>query len=73
MALVDRLLLSYDGQRWRVWVKDPIDGGSVLREASRNDMFEWCEHSCRGRYWIGIGFGDFEHEDDATLFRMRWS
>jgi hypothetical protein len=73
MPLVSRLLMDGDiRDQHTVWVRDPIDGGRVLRDASRDQMFEWCEANCTGRYWIGMGFGRFELADDALLFSMRW-
>lgn len=68
----DRLLFKASGP-YRIFVRDPIDGGLVLRSESREEMFEWCEENCRARYWIGMGFASFEDEDDSILFRLRWS
>jgi hypothetical protein len=56
----------------RIRISDPIDGGSILREDSRDVLFEWCLDNCKDGYWIGMGFGLFESEDDALLFRLRW-
>ena len=56
----------------RHYVKDPIDGGSVLRNESRDLIFDWCKENCKGSYWIGMGFGMFETDNDATLFILTW-
>jgi len=48
----------------RLWLRDPIDGARVLRNISR-DMFEtWCNEHCQGKYWVGMGFIDFELIND---------
>jgi hypothetical protein len=51
----------------RLWVKDPVDGGKVLKNSSRDILFEWCDKNCSGRYWVGMGFIDFELVSDYTL------
>ncbi len=56
----------------RYYIKDPIDGGRILRNESRDKIFEWCEKHCEDRYWIGMGFGMFKSEKDAALFLLRW-
>jgi hypothetical protein len=67
---LDRLLIQDDGIK--VQVVDPIDGGPVLRNDSRDHMFDWCADNCRGKFWIGMGFGRFELQKDAVAFSMRW-
>lgn len=67
---LDRLLIQDHGTR--VWVRDPVDGGKVLRDESRDQLFLWCADNCQGRFWIGMGFGKFELEEDALLFNLRW-
>lgn len=57
----------------QVFVKDPIDKQSVFSESSRTLLFDWCKENCKGCFWIGLGFGQFELEADATLFLLRWS
>lgn len=56
----------------RVYIRDPIDKGIILRSNTRDELFLWCRQNCRGRYWIGMGFGQFELEDDAILFSLCW-
>jgi surfactin synthase thioesterase subunit len=56
----------------RHYVRDLIDGGHVLRNESRDRLWKWCEQNCKGRYWIGMGFGTFELDEDAILFNMVW-
>lgn len=56
----------------RIMIRDPIDGGSVLRDSSREELFAWCGKNCSGAYWVGMGFAEFELEQDAILFRMAW-
>lgn len=56
----------------QIYIKDPVDGGRVLRNTSRDEIFAWCEEHCTGKYWIGMGFGIFELECDEVLFKMRW-
>lgn len=68
---IDKLLIEDVGIM--VWVTDPVDGGAILRDQSRDMLFDWCRDNCRGRYWIGMGFGRFEFEDDALLFRLGWT
>ena len=68
---LDRLLIEDVGIM--VWLDDPIDGGRILRDESRDMLFDWCRDHCRGRFWVGMGFGRFEYEDDALLFRFRWA
>lgn len=57
----------------RIQIVDPLDGGRILRNDSRDMLFDWCLGNCRGGYWVGMGFGLFELEDDALLFRLRWA
>ncbi len=56
----------------RYYIKDPIDGGRVLRNDSRDKIFAWCKQHCKDDYWIGMGFGQFKSEKDAALFLLRW-
>ena len=56
----------------RIYVRDPNDGSRILRNNSRDMLFEWCRENCSGGYWIGMGFGQFELGNDAVLFKMRW-
>lgn len=67
---VDKLLIGDVGIM--VWLNDPVDGGRILRDESRDMLFDWCSLQCRGRYWIGMGFARFELEEDALLFRLSW-
>lgn len=67
----DKLLFEEVGIM--VWIRDPIDHGNILRDESRDMLFDWCEQTCRGRFWIGMGFGRFEYDDDALMFRLRWA
>ena len=60
------------GDGIQVYVNDPVDGHKVFRNLSRDMLFDWCEENCTGRYWVGMGFGKFELQDDATLFKLRW-
>jgi len=64
--------LWHDGAK-RYYIKDPVDGGRVLRNDSRDKIFAWCKQHCNGDYWIGMGFGMFELDSDAALFLLRWS
>ncbi len=56
----------------RYYIKDPVDGGRVLRNDSRDKIFAWCKQHCKDDYWIGMGFGQFKSEKDAALFLLRW-
>jgi hypothetical protein len=56
----------------QVFIRDPIDNGRVMRDDTRNTVFEWCFENCNGKFWVGMGFGRFELEEDATLFKLRW-
>ena len=64
--------LLIGGEGIRVYVRDPIDQGKVFRNKTRDMFFDWCNENCTGRYWVGMGFGMFELQDDATLFKLRW-
>lgn len=70
--LVDRHGNERHVEGIRIYIRDPVDGGSILRNGSREELFEWCGENCLGAYWIGMGFGEFELEQDAMLFRMTW-
>ena len=67
----DPYLWHWDAKRY--YIKDPIDGGRVLRNDSRDRIWGWCEKHCEDAYWIGLGFGMFKSEKDAALFLLRWS
>jgi hypothetical protein len=56
----------------RIYVRDPVDRGVILRDNSRDELFAWCRTNCQGRFWVGMGFGQFELEEDAMLFALRW-
>lgn len=56
----------------RYYIRDPVDGGFILRNESRDKIFIWCEKHCEDSYWIGMGFGQFKSEKDAALFLLRW-
>jgi hypothetical protein len=60
---------NYPAKR-RLWLRDPIDGTRVLRESTRDDLFDWCEQHCSGRFWVGMGFMDFELDEDYVLASM---
>ena len=57
----------------RYYIRDPVDGGKVLRNESREIIWKWCELHCKGKFWIGMGFGTFDLKSDAMLFLLRWS
>lgn len=57
----------------RIKVRDPTDGLQILSDDTRAMMFNWCKENCRGRYWIGMGYGEFELETDSILFRLTWT
>jgi hypothetical protein len=68
--MVNRFLYPDDPNypsRKRLWIKDPVDGGLILRDSSREMLFKWCEEHCQSRYWVGMGFIDFESENDFVL------
>jgi len=56
----------------RVYIKDPVDGMSILSNDNREMLYKWCEENCQGPFWIGMGFGMFIEEEDASLFALRW-
>ena len=60
---------SYPAKK-RLWVRDPIDGGRILRDSSREMLFGWCDEHCQGRFWVGMGFMDFELDEDYVLAVM---
>ena len=68
--ITDSYLWHQDAKRY--YIKDPIDGGRILRNESRRQLQNWCEKHCEDRYWIGMGFGQFKSEKDAALFLLRW-
>jgi uncharacterized membrane protein len=57
----------------RIYVKDPVDGAFILGDNQREMLFGWCSNNCKGKYWIGMGFGQFELTEDALLFKLTWS
>lgn len=67
----DRLIFGEVGNK--VVVRDPIDNSHVFSDSTRDMLFNWCDENCTGRYWVGMGFGMFELQEDATLFKLRWS
>lgn len=66
-----RLMFNVDAGT-KIFPKDPTDGNSVFRDVNRNMFFEWCEHHCKGRYWVGMGFVQLELEEDIMLFKLSW-
>ena len=70
MLMPNRFLFPDDPNyptKRRLWVRDPVDGSHVLCNVSRDKFFDWCELYCIGRYWVGMGFIDFELEDDYAF------
>lgn len=40
-----------------------------------HDLLDWLKENCKGKRYIGQGFDnwiDFENEQDATFFALRW-
>lgn len=70
MTNKDRILLDHAPEHH--YIRDPVDGGRILSSESRAMLFDWCEENCQGKYWIGMGFGQFELAADAVLFRLTW-
>lgn len=70
--LVDRHGGEHHVDGIRIRIRDPIDNGLVLRNSTREELFAWCGENCSGAYWVGMGFAEFELEQDATLFRLVW-
>lgn len=70
--LVDRHGQEKHVASTKVYLRDPIDGGRILRNDTRDSLFEWCGQNCEGAYWVGMGFAEFELEQDLLLFKMRW-
>ncbi len=72
MVINDNRLLFHSINAIRIYINDPIDNGKTLRDSSRDMFFNWCEEHCIGKYWVGMGFCEFELEDDVTLFKLTW-
>lgn len=68
---VSRLMFLEDAGT-KIFTTDPTDGSSVFRNENRNMFFEWCEHHCKGRYWVGMGFVQLELKEDILLFKLSW-
>jgi hypothetical protein len=69
----DRYLLpddpNYPAKR-RLWIRDPVDGGKILREETKDVLFDWCDNHCVGRFRVGMGFIDFELDEDYVMATM---
>ena len=66
----NRYLLPDDPEypaRRRLWVRDLIDEQPILRRQTRDFLEHWCEENCQGKYWVAMGFIDFELVCDYTL------
>jgi hypothetical protein len=57
----------------KIYIRDPVDNGTILRNNSRDMLFLWCKENCQGRFWIGMGFGQFEFNEDSIIFKLRWA
>jgi hypothetical protein len=57
----------------RIYVRDGNAGNKIQCYHVQERMFAWCQDNCVGRFWIGSGFGEFQLEQDAVLFKLRWS
>lgn len=57
----------------RIYFPDPYDGMRVYSTQTREDMFKWCEEYCKNKYWIGMGFVQFESKEDEAHFFLTWS
>lgn len=71
-SLTASRLMFLEDAGTKIFLKDPTDGRSVFRDVNRNMFFEWCEHHCKGRYWVGMGFVQLELEEDIMLFKLSW-
>jgi hypothetical protein len=67
-----KLFLLHNEPGYRVEVKNTYNTGSYISNDSIDEMWVWCRTNCMGRFHIGIDFGRFELEEDATLFKLRW-
>lgn len=63
----------------RVKYADTVDGVLAAYQRSYKDILVdvWLEENCRGNYYHSPGyltekFIDFEDDEDATLFALRW-
>lgn len=65
-------LMMSDSRGYKVFAYDSVDNMTVFRNSNRLTLEDWCKENCKGQYWIGMGFGKFELEEDATLFRLTW-
>lgn len=79
MEVKEHPLMDREGTIWytpkapiRIYVCDPTDRGRILRDANRELLFDWCRDNCQGRFWVGMGFGQFDLEEDAAMFALRW-
>ena len=72
IPILPERLLILESPETRVYIKDPTDGGNVLRNDNREMLFQWCNINCKGKFWIGMGFGKFEYDEDRILFTMTW-
>ena len=56
-----------------VKINDPTDGMDGIRQENRVMLSDWCAKNCKGKYRIGLGYGSFEFQEDAILFKLTWS
>lgn len=60
----------------QVEFKIPDDGWITYLIAHERKMNAWCKENCAGK-WLrtptDVGFYEFELEQDATLFALKWS
>ena len=67
IADLDQLLRS----RVRIAYRYRVD----IESEKINEAIEWCEHNCKGLWNSHSGFAhyvQFENEQDAMLFSLRW-
>ena len=50
------------------------DRKSVMNITNKDleDLYAWCDKNCKGQYILGMGYGMFELDSDATLFLLRF-
>jgi hypothetical protein len=64
----------------RVVYAHTVDGVPAKYQQSYKDyqVFEWLEANCKGNYYRSPGWNmeksiEFEDDEDATLFALRWT
>ncbi len=56
----------------RYYIKRDRKAIMSMTNTDLEKLYAWCDKNCKGQYILGMGYGMFELDSDATMFMLRW-